>query len=82
MVLEVVNADSVCKRCGKKSMLTDDVTGERFCGKCGFVISETLQDAGPEWRSFSKEGEQTQQELVHQLHLQCMTEDWQLSSIQ
>ena len=56
MVLEVVNADSVCKRCGKKSMLTDDVTGERFCGKCGFVISETLQDSGPEWRSFSKEG--------------------------
>jgi transcription initiation factor TFIIB len=37
-------------------MLTDDVTGERFCGKCGFVISETLQDAGPEWRSFSKDG--------------------------
>jgi len=56
MVLEVVNADSVCNRCGKKAMLTDDVTGERFCGKCGYVISETLQDAGPEWRSFSKEG--------------------------
>ena len=37
-------------------MLTDDVTGERFCEKCGYVISETLQDAGPEWRSFSKEG--------------------------
>ena len=37
-------------------MLTDDVTGERFCGKCGYVISETLQDSGPEWRSFSKEG--------------------------
>jgi len=56
MVLEVVNADSVCRRCGKKSMLTDNVTGERFCGKCGFVISETTQDTGPEWRSFSKEG--------------------------
>ena len=56
MVLEVVNADSVCKRCGKKSMLTDNVTGERFCGKCGFVISETTQDTGPEWRSFSKDG--------------------------
>ena len=55
MVLEVVNADSVCRRCGKKSMLTDNVTGERFCGKCGFVISETTQDTGPEWRSFSKE---------------------------
>ncbi|BDQ30801.1 transcription initiation factor IIB [Nitrosopumilus zosterae] len=37
-------------------MLSDDVTGERFCGKCGFVISETLQDSGPEWRSFSKDG--------------------------
>ncbi len=37
-------------------MLTDNVTGERFCSKCGYVISETLQDAGPEWRSFSKEG--------------------------
>jgi len=37
-------------------MLTDNVTGERFCGKCGFVISETTQDTGPEWRSFSKEG--------------------------
>jgi transcription initiation factor TFIIB len=37
-------------------MLTDDVTGERFCGKCGFVISESSQDTGPEWRSFSKDG--------------------------
>jgi len=56
MVLEAINADNTCRRCGKKAMLTDDVTGERFCGKCGFVISETLQDAGPEWRSFSKDG--------------------------
>ena len=37
-------------------MLTDNVTGERFCGKCGCVLSDTLQDSGPEWRSFSKEG--------------------------
>ena len=37
-------------------MLTDDVTGERFCGKCGYVVSEELRDSGPEWRSFSKEG--------------------------
>ena len=48
--------DTLCGRCGKNGMLTDNVTGERFCGKCGFVISETLQDAGPEWRSFSKDG--------------------------
>ena len=56
LVQEITNADALCGRCGKKGMLTDNVTGERFCGKCGFVISETLQDAGPEWRSFSKEG--------------------------
>lgn len=33
-------------------MLTDNATGERFCGKCGYVISEKLNDAGPEWRTF------------------------------
>jgi len=37
-------------------MLTDNATGERFCGKCGYVISEKLNDSGPEWRSFPKEG--------------------------
>jgi len=37
-------------------MLTDNVSGERFCSKCGYVVSEELQDSGPEWRSFSKEG--------------------------
>ncbi|NND86365.1 MAG: transcription initiation factor IIB [Nitrosopumilus sp.] len=56
MVLETINADSICRRCGKKGMLTDNDTGERFCGQCGYVITETLQDSGPEWRSFSKEG--------------------------
>ena len=50
------NQNSLCLRCGKNSLLTDDATGERFCSKCGFVISETLQDSGPEWRSFSKDG--------------------------
>ncbi|HSB84401.1 MAG TPA: TFIIB-type zinc ribbon-containing protein [Nitrosarchaeum sp.] len=56
MVLQSINTQTDCGRCGKSSMLTDNVTGERFCGKCGFVVSETLQDSGPEWRSFSKEG--------------------------
>jgi transcription initiation factor TFIIB len=56
MVLQTINAGMVCARCGKNGMLTDNVTGERFCGKCGYVISEILQDHGPEWKSFSKEG--------------------------
>ncbi|AFS81363.1 transcription factor TFIIB cyclin-related protein [Candidatus Nitrosopumilus koreensis AR1] len=37
-------------------MISDNETGERFCDKCGFVIRETLQSSGPEWRSFAKEG--------------------------
>ena len=36
-------------------MVTDNTTGERFCGGCGFVIAERVDDSGPEWRSFSKD---------------------------
>ena len=50
------NPNSNCSRCGKKSLLTDEVTGEQFCGKCGYVISEKVDDSGPEWRSFSIQG--------------------------
>jgi transcription initiation factor TFIIB len=55
MVLETINPNTNCRRCGKNSMLIDNTTGERFCGKCGYVISEVSQDSGPEWRSFSRE---------------------------
>ena len=51
-----INLNSNCSRCGKKSLLTDQVTGEQFCGKCGYVTSEKLQASGPEWRSFQKDG--------------------------
>jgi transcription initiation factor TFIIB len=54
MVLQTLNIGSRCARCGKNSMLTDNVTGERFCGGCGYVISERVDDSGPE-RSFSKD---------------------------
>ena len=36
-------------------MVTDITTGERFCRGCGFVITERVEESGPEWRSFSKE---------------------------
>ncbi|MGI0082955.1 MAG: transcription initiation factor IIB [Nitrosopumilaceae archaeon] len=55
MVLQTFNIGSRCARCGKNSMLTDNVTGERFCGGCGYVISERIEESGPEWRSFSKD---------------------------
>ncbi len=55
MVLKSPNAADNCPRCAKNSLLTDDVTGERFCGKCGYVISEKSQESGPEWRSFTQD---------------------------
>jgi transcription initiation factor TFIIB len=36
-------------------MVTDRETGEMFCSKCGFVMSEKLQESGPEWRSFTQD---------------------------
>ncbi len=49
-------SNSSCQRCGKNSLLTDEDTGEQFCEKCGFVISEKVESSGPEWRSFQKDG--------------------------
>ncbi len=41
-----------CPRCGKKAILNDTGIAELICGRCGYVISEGLEDSGPEWRSF------------------------------
>ena len=32
-------------------MVTDNSTGEMFCGSCGFVMSERIEELGPELRS-------------------------------
>jgi len=42
-----------CLRCGKTDLITDTETGEIFCGGCGFVLSERIENPGPERRSFS-----------------------------
>jgi len=36
-------------------MVTDQNTGELFCGKCGFVVTDKIADTGAEWRSFANE---------------------------
>jgi len=41
-----------CLRCGKATLITDAQTGEIFCGGCGFVLSEHIENPGPERRSF------------------------------
>jgi len=50
-----ISKKNKCPRCGQGSLVTDTNTGENFCGKCGFVVSDQALEAGPEWRSFSKE---------------------------
>jgi len=44
-----------CPRCSKVKLVTDNNSGEVFCGSCGFVMTDKIQESGPEWRSFSKE---------------------------
>ena len=45
----------VCSECGNSSLLRDYDTGELVCQSCGYVISSTLIDTGPEWRAFDQE---------------------------
>ena len=49
------NPKDRCPRCGKGTLVTDTNTGENFCGKCGYVLTDQSVESGPEWRSFSKE---------------------------
>ena len=49
------NLKEKCPRCVKGTLVTDHESGEMFCSKCGFVLSEKLQEAGPEWRSFTQD---------------------------
>lgn len=53
MVLENFQAEIRCKRCSKNSVITDNVTGEKFCKSCGYVHSGIIVDSGQEWLSFA-----------------------------
>ena len=55
MVKDISMFGDRCPRCGKGPMVTDNSTGEMFCGNCGFVVTERIEETGPEWRAFSKE---------------------------
>lgn len=55
MLKSSVISGSKCPACGTKNMVTDQNTGELFCGKCGFVVSDKISDTGAEWRSFAND---------------------------
>jgi len=52
MVNLIPDIKESCSRCGKKALITDANTGEIYCGSCGFVLSERIENPGPERRSF------------------------------
>ena len=49
------SVDEKCSRCGQGSLVTDNESGEMFCSKCGYVMTEKLQESGPEWRTFAQD---------------------------
>ena len=55
MLKSTVVSGPKCHSCGDKKMVTDETTGELFCGKCGFVVSDKISETGAEWRSFAND---------------------------
>ena len=51
----VSKTKTLCPRCAQGKLVTDNESGEMFCSQCGFVITEKLQESGPEWRSFTQD---------------------------
>jgi transcription initiation factor TFIIB len=44
-----------CPECGSDDLIQDNEVGELVCENCGFVVSSSLLDTGPEWRAFNAE---------------------------
>jgi len=45
--------ETSCPVCGGARIISDNVTGERICGDCGVVLTETVMNTGPEYRAFN-----------------------------
>ena len=46
------DSDRMCSICRSNQIVTDNESGEIICSKCGQVISDKIQQTGPEWRNF------------------------------
>src|ERR687884_1451969 len=42
----------ICSICKSNQIITDPESGELICSKCGQVISDKVEQDGPEWRNF------------------------------
>jgi len=55
MLKSTILSGPKCPSCGDKKIVTDQNTGEMFCGKCGLVVTDKISDTGAEWRSFAND---------------------------
>ncbi len=55
MLKSTIVSGPKCPSCGNKKIVTDQNTGELFCGNCGFVVTDKISDVGAEWRSFAND---------------------------
>jgi len=60
---KVISKLERCPECKSPNLICDYDTGEMVCGDCGFVLSEQMEDRGPEWRAFTEE-EKTERRRV------------------
>src|SRR5919201_6698591 len=49
---QLPDSDRICSICKSNQIITDNESGELICSKCGQVISDKIQEEGPEWRNF------------------------------
>src|SRR5215212_5222309 len=45
-------SDLVCSICKSNQIITDADSGELICSNCGQVLSNKVEQEGPEWRNF------------------------------
>jgi len=53
VVQKYINDKGGFPSCNESTIITDFETGEVICSNCGHVLSERVEDSGPEWHSFS-----------------------------
>ena len=55
MLKNNIIVESKCPSCKNKKIVTDQNTGELFCGTCGLVFTDKIIDTRVEWRSFAND---------------------------
>lgn len=53
MQMAPTKQNGACNRCVQSKIIIDSESGEIYCTNCGYVITERIQESGPEWRSFA-----------------------------